>query len=86
MTVKRRLIWMTDEQWAEIQRWADSQGLTTSAYIRAATLALVDRHPAPDAIDHAIRTVERMETLGRGTIVEDGGFNTRPFTPVPKGK
>jgi hypothetical protein len=47
MAVKRRIVWLTDEEWEGIQGRAKTYGMTASAYIRSAA---VGGHLIPLAI------------------------------------
>ncbi len=55
--LNRRVIYLSDEEWRAIQRYADDQGLTASAYVRAATAAIRGVHEPKDQVDVAIARV-----------------------------
>lgn len=72
MAVKRRTIWLTDEEWATLNKVAQDRGDTVSAVIRDFWTIAADPRPAAAAY--------------LNPTVPYGGptFNTQPFTPVPK--
>jgi len=81
-TMKRRIIYLSDEQWESLQAQARGEATTISNLIRHG-LALVpqslSRGPATVEF-HAPATLTGAEMAKR----ERERFNSRPFTPVPK--
>ena len=70
MAVKRRVIWMGDEDWAGLTGYAEAQGDTVSGLVRRMfhqTRGILSGSPAAPF----------------GNAVADR-FNSRPFTPAPK--
>jgi len=72
VAVKRRTIWLSDEEWAILNGIAKDRGDTVSAIIRDFWTIAADPRPAAAAYKDP-------------TVPYTGpSFNTRPFTPVPK--
>lgn len=55
-TQKRRVIYFSDKEWADLQEWASDQGLSASAFIRRAVGSLRS-HPIKDQVDLAVGVV-----------------------------
>jgi hypothetical protein len=70
--MKRRVIYMSDEDWAETIRQAKQRETSASAWLRS---LVVGGRILPQAF------VDEMERIAANPTP---GFNTRPFTPVPK--
>lgn len=51
----RRVIYLSDKEWASIQDWAAEQGITASAFVRQAVDQLVNGHSVvADPVNRAI--------------------------------
>jgi hypothetical protein len=83
VAVKRRVIWMSDEEWATIGQVAKMRGETISGVLRD---FLVLSRLASDEEANPPRTVSVEEARAVGSTIGGPSFSTRPFTPVPKGK
>lgn len=86
MAVKRRVIWMTDENW-------DRLAQVVSNHQRSTTALGLDQKITPSLIilDSLTRGYFRAEGLVAEVVTEaqperpmSERFNTRPFTPAPK--
>lgn len=79
MAVKRRTVWLSDEEWALLQAQARERHTTASQIIRDMWVLAADA-PPEDPVQQAAfneRVVERAtKTLGRNPYKE--------FRPVPK--
>lgn len=65
---KRRVIYLSDEEWQGVKERADRMDMTMSAYIRS---SLVGGHVTPLSAEKELRAIAER-------------FSSRPFTPVPK--
>jgi hypothetical protein len=70
-TMKRRVIYLSDEDWAKVQEEGRRREGTISSVIRALIVE-----------DEVRREAYSAKHSGPITIAPD--FNRRPFTPVPK--
>ena len=78
-TMKRRVIYVSDDEWANWQREAAAEERTISDWVRF--------HVVDKVVIHDVARINGVvvgET--RNVINPADRFNTRPFTPVPKGK
>jgi hypothetical protein len=72
-TQKRRVIYMSDKEWAEAGRLASQMGLSVSGYLRA---LVVGGRIAPPAVAREMERIERDLTERPGPFAQ--------FRPVPK--
>jgi hypothetical protein len=88
-TQKRRVIYLTDEQWADLQAQARGERTTISNLIRHG-MALIPKtdHADESPVEfHAPKPIGRVTSItedASGLRIEAERFNRRPFTPVPK--
>ncbi len=60
---KRRIVYFTDKEWADVRQWADERGLSASGLLRDAARQMSGRvHPPKDQIDVAIARVEAKQS------------------------
>lgn len=91
-TMKRRVIYTSDEEWADYTQSAALQGRTISGYIR-----MQMREPLRITLDdRGTIEIDPPQVIGREISIDYrvepppleiegvGTFNSRPFTPVPK--
>jgi len=76
-TQKRRIIYVSDEEWATWRSQAAEEGRTVSDWVR---FHVVDRIVLHDVFNTKGVVVAENTT----TVNPADRFNTRPFTPVPK--
>jgi hypothetical protein len=84
------VVWFSDQEWSALTERASKAGLTRSSYIK---LALEQRERWEMAADIAAENPHTFVSPTAGIHFEaqperpmSEHFNTRPFTPVPKGK
>ena len=88
MAVKRRVIWMSDENWAELNRVVER--LQTRTKMMGLTQRITPSLVILDCLDRGHFRAEREARAAQREWPEDPppifepGFNSRPFTPVPK--
>ena len=77
-TYKRRIIYLSDEEWAGLHERATGRGFTISEYVRR----LINGHD----LTHSTWDAVKAGRTGEPYPLKDlpGSFNSRPFTPVPK--
>lgn len=90
MAVKRRTIWMTDEEWARMGALAELRHATISQMIRdglenptmvVTKMSTVQPVSTEDIEDEPALDAARQAV---GRAIGSASFSTRPFTPVPK--
>lgn len=87
MAVKRRVIWLTDADWSAIGELASAEGLTVSALIRdrlGQHATELERAVVADKPWERTVVYDERRVTTDAQLREVAGFNTRPFTPVPK--
>jgi hypothetical protein len=77
MAVKRRIIWMSDEEWAMLKQIGEDRGQTVSGVIR--NFREVASNPAKYEPLFPIMGLDASDAR-----IAAAGFNTRPFRPSPK--
>jgi hypothetical protein len=80
-TQKRRVIYLSDEDWAALKARAIRDRQTISAVIRS----MLDDEGFDGDVGREFRA-RMAQPVGRVTAIEAERFNRRPFTPVPKHK
>lgn len=79
MAVKRRIIWMSDEQWTRLKEIAGPQ--TVSDLIRG---QFFTPRVETSAVQTARTIIERSGDTENAIRGLGYAFNSRPFTPAPK--
>lgn len=90
-TMKRRVIYLSDEQWEYLKIEAAAEGKTVSAMLRKGVTLVhpradelaVTRDGVPESTIDSARRTHTGHRDGNPGAASDR-FNSRPFRPVPK--
>lgn len=87
-TMKRRVVYLSDEDWKWLVDFADSELTSASSIIREGIQMFREEHDLgePIAPGHAV-IKGTLNDPATGDLTPQLGripFSTRPFTPVPK--
>jgi cytochrome c-type biogenesis protein CcmH/NrfG len=79
-TYKRRIVYLSDQEWESLTAKSKARGYTISEYVRRVLNAHEPSTSTWSAVK-AKKTGEPVVLVGRP---DPRQFNSRPFTPVPK--
>jgi hypothetical protein len=83
-TYKRRIVYLSDEEWEAVSAKSQARGFTISEYIRRILNGNDLGHSTWTAVKAQRTGAEHIPLKGRPG--EPNRYSTRPFTPVPKHK